>query len=133
MAILKIARMGHPVLKRVADPVSDPTSAEVRRLVSDMLDTLEDADGTGLAAPQVHVPRRIVIFYVAGTRARRPAADQPAEAQGPSGAAPVEGAEDAYGAIVRRGLARVVGFEPIEEACDALNDEARGKHLYLPL
>lgn len=95
MAILKIARMGHPVLKRVADPVSDPTSAEVRRLVSDMLDTLEDADGTGLAAPQVHVPRRIVIFYVAGTRARRPAADQPAEAQGPSGAAPVEGMDEA--------------------------------------
>jgi FkbM family methyltransferase len=49
------------------------------------------------------------------------------------GAAPVEGAEDAYAAIVRRGLARVVGFEPIEEACDALNEEARGKHIYLPL
>jgi len=89
MAILKIARMGHPVLKRVAEPISDPTSAEVRRLVSDMLDTLEDADGTGLAAPQVHVPRRIVMFYVAGTRARRAAAaDEPAKAQGPSGTAP---------------------------------------------
>ncbi|MEJ2120724.1 MAG: FkbM family methyltransferase [Alphaproteobacteria bacterium] len=49
------------------------------------------------------------------------------------GAAPVEGGEDAYAAIVRRGLARVVGFEPIEEACDALNEEARGKHIYLPL
>ena len=35
--------------------------------------------------------------------------------------------------LVRRGLARVVGFEPIDEACDALNEEARGKHLYLPL
>jgi FkbM family methyltransferase len=49
------------------------------------------------------------------------------------GAAPVDGGEDAYAAIVRRGLARVVGFEPIEEACDALNDAARGKHVYLPL
>jgi len=49
------------------------------------------------------------------------------------GAAPAEGAEDVYAPLVRRGLARVVGFEPIDDACDALNDGARGKHLYLPL
>ncbi len=71
MAILKIARMGHPVLKRVAQPIDDPGAPEVRRLVNDMLDTLEDAGGTGLAAPQVHVPRRLVLFYVSSERAQR--------------------------------------------------------------
>ena len=70
MAILKIARMGHPVLKRVAQPIDDPGAPEVRRLVNDMLDTLEDAGGTGLAAPQVHVPRRLVLFYVSAERAQ---------------------------------------------------------------
>ncbi len=71
MAILKIARMGHPVLKRVAQPIDDPGAPEVRRLVNDMLETLEDAGGTGLAAPQVHVPRRVVLFYVSTERAQR--------------------------------------------------------------
>jgi peptide deformylase len=69
MAILKIARMGHPMLKRRAAPIEDPAAPEVRRLVNDMLDTLEDAGGTGLAAPQVHVPRRLVLFYVSAARA----------------------------------------------------------------
>jgi peptide deformylase len=69
MAILKIARMGHPVLSRPADPVPDPTASEIKRLVADMLDTLEDAGGVGLAAPQVHVPLRVVMFFVPATRA----------------------------------------------------------------
>ncbi|GAB4371978.1 MAG: peptide deformylase [Kiloniellaceae bacterium] len=69
MAILKIARMGHPVLRRPAAPVADPTAPDIRRLVQDMLATMEDAGGTGLAAPQVHVPLRVVIFFVAGRRA----------------------------------------------------------------
>lgn len=69
MAILKIARMGHPVLRGKAAPVADPTAPEIGRLVEDMLDTMEDAGGTGLAAPQVHVPLRLVVFFVAGRRA----------------------------------------------------------------
>ena len=71
MAILKIARMGHPVLRRVADPVADPASLEIRRLVADMLETLEDIGGIGLAAPQVHVSKRVVIFEVPAGRAAR--------------------------------------------------------------
>jgi len=69
MAILKIARMGHPVLRRRAAPVDDPTAPEIRLLVEDMLETMDDAGGTGLAAPQVHVPLRVVVFFVAGRRA----------------------------------------------------------------
>jgi peptide deformylase len=68
MAILKIARMGHPVLRKPARPVKDPGAPEVRRLVEDMLETMVDAEGTGLAAPQVYVPLRIVIFFVARER-----------------------------------------------------------------
>ncbi len=73
MAILKIARMGHPVLGQVAAPIEDPGAPELRRLVADMLDTMEDAGGTGLAAPQVYVPRRLVIFFVSAGRAEREA------------------------------------------------------------
>jgi peptide deformylase len=68
MAILKIARMGHPILKRAADPVEDPTSPEIHRLINDMVDTLADIGGAGLAAPQVHVSLRVVIFHVPGAR-----------------------------------------------------------------
>jgi peptide deformylase len=68
MAILKIARMGHPVLKRIADPVVDPTDPEIHKLINDMVDTLEDIGGAGLAAPQVHVPLRVVIFHVPAAR-----------------------------------------------------------------
>ncbi len=62
MAILKIARMGHPVLGRRAAEVDDPTAPAVRRLVADMFETMADAEGLGLAAPQVYAPLRIVIF-----------------------------------------------------------------------
>ena len=68
MAILKIAKMGHPVLRRRSDPVADPGSPEVAKLVADMLETLEDADGAGLAAAQVHVPLRVVMFHVPAGR-----------------------------------------------------------------
>jgi peptide deformylase len=68
MAILKIARMGHPVLLQKAAPVDDPTSPEIRRLVRDMIETMEDAGGAGLAAPQVHVPLRLFVFRVVAER-----------------------------------------------------------------
>ena len=64
MAILKIARMGHPVLRHSAAEVPDPADPEIRRLVADMIETLDDVGGAGLAAPQVHVPLRVVIFSV---------------------------------------------------------------------
>jgi peptide deformylase len=68
MAILKIARMGHPVLHQKAKPVAagDP---ELPALVNHMIDTLADAGGVGLAAPQVHVSKRVVIFFVPEERA----------------------------------------------------------------
>ena len=61
MAILKIARMGHPVLLEPARDVEDPTDPQVHALVRDMLETLSDVGGLGLAAPQVHIDRKSVV------------------------------------------------------------------------
>ena len=69
MPILKIARMGHPILHQRAAEVADPTAPDVARLVATMIETMEDADGTGLAAPQVHMPWRIVVYKVMAGRA----------------------------------------------------------------
>jgi peptide deformylase len=65
MALLKIARMGNQVLKNVAEPVADPTDPEVATLAADMMETLEDIGGNGLAAPQVHVSKRVVVYRIA--------------------------------------------------------------------
>jgi peptide deformylase len=75
MAILKIARMGHPILLQQAAPVADPGAPEVRRLVADMFETMHDAGGVGLAAPQVHVPLRVFVFRVPPGRASEDADD----------------------------------------------------------
>ena len=77
MAILKIARMGHPVLLQKCEPVADPGAPEIRRLVADMLETMEDAFGAGLAAPQVHVPLRLFVFRVSEARGNEDAGDTP--------------------------------------------------------
>jgi peptide deformylase len=68
MAILKIAKMGHPILAQKAAPVANPADPALRRLVSDMVETMMDANGAGLAAPQVHVPLRVVVFQAPGER-----------------------------------------------------------------
>jgi len=77
MAVLKVARLGHPILRRIAEPVPPEGvgAPDVQRLIDDMIETMEDHDGAGLAAPQVHVSRRIVIY---GVRAnpRYPDADE---------------------------------------------------------
>ena len=58
MAIRKIARLGHPILRVPADevPISLIQSDDIQRIISDMHETVLDADGAGLAAPQV-LPR----------------------------------------------------------------------------
>jgi peptide deformylase len=61
--------MGHPVLRGRAMPVPDPTDPEVEALVRDMIDTMIDANGAGLAAPQIYEPWRIVVFQAPLDRA----------------------------------------------------------------
>ncbi|MGB0670485.1 MAG: peptide deformylase [Rhodospirillales bacterium] len=68
MTVLPIARMGHPVLDNPAQLVADPTAPEITRLLEDMVETMEDAGGVGLAAPQVFQTLRIVVFFVPESR-----------------------------------------------------------------
>ena len=77
MSILKLARMGHPVLRQMAATVEDPTAPEIRALVDDMIETMEDAGGTGLAAPQVHVSLRVMVFRVGAERLTGLPGDEP--------------------------------------------------------
>lgn len=66
MAILKVARLGHPVLRQLAEPVSPEAilSPRVQELIDDLIETMYEYDGAGLAAPQVHVSQQIVAFAV---------------------------------------------------------------------
>jgi len=68
MAVLRIAKMGNPVLLRKAEPVADPTAPEIRRLAADMQETLEDIGASGLAAPQVFVSKRVVVYRMIASR-----------------------------------------------------------------
>ena len=68
MAIRSIARMGHPVLRGIAERVEDPAHPEVARLADDMRDTLEHIAATGIAAPQVYVPKRVVVYHLPAAR-----------------------------------------------------------------
>ena len=63
MAILKIVKVGDPILSKTSRPV-DEITPRITRLVGDMIDTMRDANGCGLAAVQVGVLRRVVVIEV---------------------------------------------------------------------
>lgn len=65
--VLQVIPMGHPLLKEVCKSVQDPLALEVQRLIKDMEATVEYIGCSGLAAPQVLVPLRLVIFRVMKT------------------------------------------------------------------
>ncbi len=66
MAIRKIAHIGHPILRRPADPVSREwlVSPGGQQLIDDLVETMRDANGAGLAAPQIHEPVQICALEV---------------------------------------------------------------------
>ncbi|CAM3109786.1 peptide deformylase [Komagataeibacter xylinus] len=64
MTLLKIARMGHPVLLQPTQPVADTQAPAIRTLVADMIETMLDAGGAGLAAPQVHHWLALFVYHV---------------------------------------------------------------------
>lgn len=66
MAILKVARLGHPVLRKAAAPLplSEIGSLETQRLIDDMIETMHEYDGAGLAATQVHTLKQIAVIEV---------------------------------------------------------------------
>ena len=72
MAVRKIIRMGHPNLRKPAEPVAEHLigSNELAQLLEDMVDTLHDYGGIGLAAPQIDVPLRLAIIEIPGGPSR---------------------------------------------------------------
>ncbi|MDX2142737.1 MAG: peptide deformylase [Rhodospirillaceae bacterium] len=68
MAVRPIARMGAEVLKQRAQEVTNLADPELKTLIADMMDTMVAVHGVGLAAPQIYVPKRVVIFFVPAAR-----------------------------------------------------------------
>src|SRR5437660_2093951 len=73
MAILKVARLGHPVLRHKASDVEikDIKAGKFRALVDDMIETMHEYEGVGLAGPQIHLPLRVFVFEVQEKVAKR--------------------------------------------------------------
>jgi peptide deformylase len=67
MAILKVARLGHPVLRKITAPlsVSEIQSAPIQKFIDDMIETMKEYNGVGLAADQVHESKQIAVLEVA--------------------------------------------------------------------
>ena len=70
MAILKVARLGHPVIRTPARAVPKETIASpaMQRFIDDMIETMREYDGVGLAAPQVHVSQQVAVIEVTENR-----------------------------------------------------------------
>lgn len=77
MTIRTVLKMGHPVLRQVAAPVERFGTRELADLVADMDDTMRAMNGAGLAAPQIGVSLRVVIFEVQANPRYPDAADVP--------------------------------------------------------
>jgi peptide deformylase len=90
MAILKVARLGHPVLRTKAQavPVPEIGSPRVQQLIDDMFETMREYQGIGLAAPQVHVSWRIFVAGLGGS----PSVSGARGTSGAAGAAVMRGA-----------------------------------------
>src|SRR5688572_9541842 len=74
--ILKVARIGHPVVRIRTEvlPSKRLTSPDVQRLIRDMVDTMHEYDGVGVAAPQVHISLRVAVIEVPASDERSRAA-----------------------------------------------------------
>jgi len=64
MSVREVLKMGHPILHQVAEPVTEFNTSELNAIIGDMYDTMAALDGAGLAAPQMGISQRIVIFCV---------------------------------------------------------------------
>ena len=74
MSLLKIARLGHPCLRQHAKPISadELATPAFQQFIDDMIETMHDGDGVGLAATQVHVMKRVFLVEVRTPHPRYP-------------------------------------------------------------
>src|SRR5215218_3513907 len=73
MSIPKVSRLGHPVLREKASDVEvkDIKAGKFQQLIDDMIETMHEYEGVGLAGPQVHLPLRVFVFEVEEKVAKR--------------------------------------------------------------
>jgi peptide deformylase len=123
MAILKVARLGHPVLRTRAQPVpvAQIGSPRIQQLIDDLFETMHEYQGIGLAAPQVHVSSRIFVAGLRGspTVAGTQGASSAVETRGASSAAEMRGASSA---VEMRGASSAVEMRGASSAVE-MNDE----------
>ena len=62
MAVREVITLGHPVLAKVAEPITEFDTPELHELINDMRDTMHHLNGAGLAAPQIAVSKQVLIF-----------------------------------------------------------------------
>lgn len=128
MAIFPIRTFGDPVLRVRADPVEEIDEG-VRRLVGDMLETMYDAPGVGLAAPQIGVSKQVIVFD-AGDGSEVLINPELVEASGEwtfdEGCLSVPGR---FWAITRPGFARVRGLDLEGRMVEFAGDELLGRVL----
>jgi len=136
MTVREILKMGDPRLLRIAQPVTDFDTSEMRSLIVDMFDTMHHAKGAGLAAPQIGVDLQLVIF---GFKNNDRYPDAPAVPETvlinpvitPLGDAEEEGWEGCLSVPGMRGMVprhtriRYTGFDPLGQVIDR---EADGFH-----
>lgn len=74
MAILKVAQLGHPILRKIAKQVSpkDIKSPRIQKLIDDLIETMHEYQGVGLAAPQVHESLQIAVMEIHAENDRYP-------------------------------------------------------------
>jgi peptide deformylase len=68
MSLLPVTRIGDPTLRRIAEPVPDPAAPEITALATSMIDTMIEAPGVGLAAPQVGRSLRLIVMRIMADR-----------------------------------------------------------------
>ena len=78
MAVRTVMRMGHPVLRRVAEPITEFDTPGLHALVEDLWETMHASGGIGIAAPQIAVAKRVVVFGI-GDRADTAGCGRPAQ------------------------------------------------------
>lgn len=66
MAILKVAHLGHPVIRQAAASLNpqEISSREIQKLIDDLIETMREYDGVGLAAPQIHINKQLAVIEV---------------------------------------------------------------------
>ena len=130
MSILKIARMGHPVLRAHARALhpSEIRTPKIQQLIDDMFETMKEYQGVGLAAPQVHESLRIFVAGFPPRRARDddPAPDDPAEPPNAADAADDDGEEVPLMAVINPEIAPAREVVEDWEGCLSI-PEIRGR------